>query len=419
VTPPTKPAKRGRRPIARHGELKSPHPFAMVLKVLGIIVAIGLVSSAGVAAYATYDITASFTDDAVDLEGQEAVPPDIGAIEGGVNLLVTGTDECLPEFAGYFGDRCTGEDASVELNDVNLLVHISDSPRRVTVVSFPRDLMTAVPSCTGEDGSETSGSDYQQINTVYREGGLNCVVKTVSQLSGMNIPFAAKVNFGGVINITDAIGGVEVCIGNGGILDSNTGIDWPAGPRVVQGIEALQFLRTRYGLANGSDLARISNQQQYMSRLARKLVSEEVLTNPATLLKLATTAVDNVTPSKSLTNPLTLVQIALAVKSVPFEEIVFVQYPVAEDPYDLNRVAPNYEAADELWAALAANQPIQLTSDPNLGGGVITVDPVPAEPVIPDPGATGAPTDSPVVLPDSIPGQTAAQTTCSAGNVSG
>ena len=419
MTPPTKPAKRGRRPIARHGELKSPHPFAMVLKVLGIIVAVGLVSSAGVAAYATYDITASFTEDAVDLEGQEAVPPDIGAIEGGVNLLVTGTDECREEFAGYFGDRCTGEDASVELNDVNLLVHISDAPRRVTVVSFPRDLMTGVPSCTNEDGSETSGSDYQQINTVYREGGLNCVVKTVSQLSGMNIPFAAKVNFGGVINITDAIGGVEVCIGNGGIDDYYTGIDWPAGPRVVQGIEALQFLRTRHGLENGSDLARISNQQQYMSRLARKLVSEEVLTNPATLLRLATTAVDNVTASKSLTNPLTLVQIALAVKSVPFEEIVFVQYPVTEDPYDLNRVAPNYEAADQLWAALEANQPIQLTSDPNLGGGVITVDPVPTEPVTPDPGATDAPTDAPIVLPDTIPGQTAAQTTCSAGNVSG
>ena len=424
MTSPTKPAKRGRRPIARHGELKSPHPFAMILKILGIIVAVALVSTAGVAAYATYDITASFTEGAVDLEGQEAVPPDIGAIEGGVNLLVTGTDECLPEFAGYFGDRCTGEDASVELNDVNLLVHISDAPRRVTVISFPRDLMAPVPSCTDQDGAETSGSDYQQINTVYREGGLNCVVKTVSQLSGMNIPFAAKVNFGGVINITDAIGGVEVCIGNGGIQDSNTGIDWAAGPRVVQGIEALQFLRTRYGLANGSDLARISNQQQYMSRLARKLVSEEVLTNPATLLRLATTTVDNVTASKSLTNPLTLVQVALAVKSVPFDEIVFVQYPVIEDPNDLNRVAPNYEAADELWAALEANQPIQLSSDPNEAGGVITVDPAPTDPATPDPAtpdptATPAPTESAIVLPDTIPGQTAAQTTCSAGNVSG
>lgn len=416
----TKPAKRGRRTIARHGELKSPHPLAFLLKVVGIIVAVGLVSGAGVAAYAAYDITTSFTEASVDLDGQEAVPPDIGAIEGGVNLLVAGTDECLPEFAAYFGDRCTGADSEGELNDVNLLVHISDAPRRVTVISFPRDLMAPVPSCTAEDGSETGGASKQQINSVFEEGGLNCVVKTMSQLSGLNIPFAAKVNFGGVINITDAIGGVEVCIGNGGIRDFYTGIDWPAGNRTVQGIEALQFLRTRHGLENGSDLARISNQQQYMSRLARKLVSEEVLTNPATLLKLATTAVDNTTPSKSLTNPLTLVQIALAVKSVPFDEIVFVQYPVTDDPADSNRVVPDYEAADQLWAALAANQPIVLTSDPNVGGGVITADP-PADAATPDPaatpGATEAPAEAPVEL--DIPGQSAAQNTCSAGNLSG
>ena len=112
-------------------------------------------------------------------------------------------------------------------------------------------------------------------------------------------------------------------------------------------------------------------------------------------------------------------RLLLAVKSVPFDEIVFVQYPVTEDPYDLNRVAPNDEAADQLWAALAANQPIQLTSDPNLGGGVITVDPAPTDPATPDPAATDAPTDAAIVLPDSISGQTAAQTTCSAGNVSG
>ena len=80
-------------------------------------------------------------------------------------------------------------------------------------------------------------------------------------------------------------------------------------------------------------------------------------------------------------------QIALAVKNVPFDEIVFVQYPVVDDPYDPNRVVPDYDAADQLWAALAANQPITLTSDPNAGGGVITVDPVPTDPATPDPAA--------------------------------
>jgi len=417
----TKPAKRGRRTVARHGELRSPHPFAQILKMLSIVIAVVLVSGLGVAAYAAYDITASFTSDAVELEGQASVPPDIGAIEGGVNVFLAGTDACESEYADYFGDRCTGKDAEGELNDVNMLVHISDNPRRVTVISFPRDLMVPIPSCTAEDGTESSAMSKQMLNSAYTYGELNCVVKTVAQLTGLDIQYAAKVTWGGVIEITNAIGGVDVCLASG-IKDPYTAIDWPAGIRNIQGIEALQFLRTRHGVGNGGDLGRISNQQQYMSRLARKLVSEEVLSNPGTLYKLATTAVDNITPSQTLTNPLTLVQIALAVKNVPFNEIVFVQYPVIEDPADPNRVVPNKSAAEELWAALEANQPLELTGDVSQGDGVVVVEPeTPAEPSVeapvPDASATPAPTPTTVELPSTIAGQTAAQETCSNGNL--
>jgi LCP family protein required for cell wall assembly len=419
VTETTKPAKRGRRTVARHGELASPHPFSVIMKIVGVILAVVLVSGAGVAAYAAIDLTSSIAENSVALEGQEPVPPDIGAIEGGVNVLLVGTDECEPQYAAIFGDRCTGADAEGQLNDVNMLLHISDNPRRVTVISFPRDLMAPIPSCTREDGSVSEAMSKQQLNTAWSFGGLSCVTKTISELSGMNIPFAAKVSFGNVINITDAIGGVDVCIGNGGIRDMYTGIDWPAGDRNVQGLEALQFLRTRHGLENGSDLARISNQQQYMSSLARKLMSEEVLSNPATLYKLATTAVDNITPSESLANPTTMVQIALAVKNVPLDEIVFLQYPVAQDPYDMNRVVPDGEAADQLWQILEANEPINVTHDPNLTGGVITVEPEATETPAPTPtpSATPAPTETAVDLPDTISGTTGADQTCSAGNL--
>ncbi len=419
----TKPAKRGRHTVARHGELTSPHPLVNVLKIVGVAVIVAVVSGFGVAGYAAYDITASFTDDAVALEGQDPVPPDIGAIEGGVNLFLAGTDACEPEYAGSFGDRCTGADADAELNDVNMLVHISDAPRRVTVISFPRDLMVPIPACAREDGSQTAAMSKQPINSAYSYGGLSCVVKTVSQLSGQNIPFAAKVTWGGVIQVTDAVGGVTVCLASG-IKDKYTGINWPAGDRTIEGIEALQFLRTRHGVGDGSDLGRISNQQQYMSRLARKLMSEDVLSNPATLYKLATTAVDNITPSQSLTNPLTLVQIALAVKNVPLDEIVFVQYPVLTDPADANKVVPNEAAAQVLWAALAANKPLKLTGDAGSNEGVVVVEPDPSETpeatptATPTPGAT-APVDEAVELPDSITGSTGAQETCSNGNLRG
>ncbi|MFN3949823.1 LCP family protein [Microbacterium sp.] len=416
---------RGQRTIARHGRLRSLGPLQQLFRGLAVALAVLLVSGGAVLAYAAVDLTRSFTADAVDLKNQPAVPPDIGELKGGVNMLLVGTDECEPQYAQLFGERCSGDDAEGNLNDVNMLVHISDNPRRVTVISFPRDLMAPIPTCTDADGRETESRSKAQINSAFMEGGLSCVVETVSELSGLEIPFAAKVSFGGVINITDAIGGVDVCIANG-IKDPYTGIDWPAGIRQIKGFDALQFLRTRHGVGDGGDLGRISNQQQYMSRLANKLKSQEVLSNPATLYKLASTALRNVDPSTSLTNPLTLVQIASAVKDVPFDEIVFIQYPTYTDPSDPNRVVPDREDADTLWAALAANQPLQLSGNLSDGDGVVvdesaTPAPTPTDTASPAPTDSAAPTPAPssdaVVLPEGIAGQTAAQATCSNGNV--
>ncbi|WP_345801154.1 LCP family protein [Microbacterium sp. AZCO] len=415
---------RRRRTVARHAHLRSPHPLAQFTKILAVCVAVVLVSAAGVAGFATYDLAASFTDVVVDLPDQEAVPPDIGAIEGGVNLLVTGIDECEADVAYLFGDRCTGADRASRLNDVNLLVHISDSPRRVTVVSFPRDLIVTLPSCAKDDGSMTGGGTAQ-LNTAYQDGGLACVVRTISSLSGLDIQFGAVVTFGGVIKVTDAIGGVDVCLARG-IRDRNTGLNLPAGTHTVSGITALQFLRTRYGVGDGSDLGRISNQQQYMSRLARRLVSEDVLRDPARLYKLAAVALDNVTPTRSLANPFTVVQIALAVKDVPFDEIVFVQYPTLADPYDENRVVADTTSATALWSALATNRPLQLTGEVGARGGVVEVTPDAPAPESTDaatPGATTSPTspaspdEQAIALPSSITGSTAAQETCSGGNM--
>ncbi|MBN9193730.1 LCP family protein [Microbacterium sp.] len=424
MSQPTKPAPGGRRTIARHGRLRSPHPVSQLVKLLAVGLAVVLASGVGVAAYAAIDLSSTFSANAVELEGQSAAPPDLGAIEGGVNLFLAGTDACEPQYAALFGARCTGADAGDELNDVNMLIHISDNPRRVTVISFPRDLIIPTPECTKANGSVASATSASMLNATYSYGGLSCVVKTVSELTGLNIPFAAKVTWGGVIQVTNAIGGVTVCIANG-IKDRYTGLNLPAGNVTISGLEALQFLRTRHGVGDGGDLGRISNQQQYMSRLAQKLVGEGVLSNPTTLYKLATTAVKNVTPSESLTNPLTLVQIALAVKSVPFDQIVFVQYPTVPDPSNPNRVIPNQYAASALLDVLAKNEKIQLTGQASQGNGVVVVTPSPTPSATSTPGSTAGstatptptPTDTAVALPSSIAGQTAAEQTCSNGNV--
>ena len=252
----------------------------------------------------------------------------------------------------------------------------------------------------------------------YTDGGLNCVAQTITKLTGQEIQFAASVTFGGVIEITNAIGGVEVCLANP-IKDRHTGLDLPAGTRTIQGLEALQFLRTRHGVGDGSDLGRIGNQQQYMSSLARKLISSETLGNVPTMLRLANTGIRNLTTSTSLADPVKIVQIALAVKSVPFEDIVFLQYPTNTDSENPNKVVANQSAAAEMWDAINANAQLQVTHQNTENDGVILTAPETGSAIegcseSPDPSATS---EYVVALPDSIKGNSAAQQTCSNGNV--
>lgn len=413
-------SEKRRRTIARHGQLRTPGTVGQAIKLIAIALAVVLVSGIGVAAYVVYDFSSTVTANAVQLEDQKQLPPDIGAYKGGFNVLLTGVDTCEEKYKDLFGARCTGKDAGGTLNDVNILVHVSDEPRRITAVSFPRDMMVPIPACEDDEGNTHSAMSKQQINVAYTDGGLNCVAKTIADLTGEEIQFAASVTFGGVIEITNAIGGVDVCLASP-IKDRHTGLDMAAGTHTVAGLQALQFLRTRHGVGDGSDLGRIGNQQQYMSSLSRKLISGEVLGNVPVMLKLASTAVENIEPSQSLVDPMKIVQIALAVKSVPFEDIVFVQYPTVPDSDNPNRVVPDEDAATALWQAIAENKQLQITHQNTDNDGVVVQEPeTPVEPVEPAPeatdGATPAPTETVVALPEEIRGNSAAQQTCSNGN---
>lgn len=410
-----------RSTVARHATLPSPGPARGFLKIAGITLGVVLVSAIAVAAFVVTDYFDRFNEGAVTLEdAPEVEPPSISAFPGEFSVLLIGTDECGEVSTGLLGERCSEADGGI-LNDVNLLVHVSAEPRKVTVISFPRDLMLETPECTLPDGSVASATRKTQINSVFQRAGISCVAKTITDLTGVEIPFAAKIDFDGVIDVTDAIGGVEVCIGGEGIRDDQTAIDWEPGPRTVSGYEALQFIRTRHGVGDESDMARVSNQQQYMSRLVKKIMSDEVLSDPGKVLGLANTVVDNIDPSDKLADPVRLAQLALSVKDVPFSEFVFLQYPVFADPDDSDRVIPNRDAAATIWDALKAGQPVQLTGDVSNNGGVELVEPAPgAEAEVPatDPATDAPGTEAPApraTLDSAISGQTAEQETCANG----
>ncbi|WP_341996453.1 LCP family protein [Microbacterium sp. LWH7-1.2] len=403
-----------------------------LVAMLGVVLGVFGVSAAGIAAYNLFDATQTITANAVVLDEEKPLPPSLGAIEGGVNILMVGTDSCEGANAAL-SMACQAKATEGERNDVTMLVHISDEPRRVTVVSFPRDMLVPIPSCPKEDGSGSySAMSSQMLNASYQYGGLACTVLTIESLIDDQIDFAAAIRWTGVINMSDAIGGVDVCVA-GDISDSHTGLKLTAGTHTLQGVQALQFLRIRHGIGDGSDLGRISNQQQFMSSMVRKLQSDSVLANPATLLNLASTAINQAKEgqlvlSSGLTNATLMVQIAMAVKDVPYEDIVFVQYPTRYASGDgASRVVPVKDAATVLFDALKANQPLTLTGDASQGYGVeVTGEAVKPE-VAPTPAPTEAAGETPVAeapvtetpaaetrveLPSAIAGQTAAQTTC-------
>lgn len=406
-------------PAVRHGKQRRRNSWSFPLKAVVTAVTVVAMSVVSVSAYAAWDLAAT-SKDGITLGNEDAIAGiSVGEIKGGVNLLLVGVDKRPAD--GAFGDP--KEDSGV-LNDVTMLLHISEDHQSATVISFPRDLFVEIPGCIDADGDEVYAS-AQKINTTYFYGGLACTVKTVENITGLTIPFAAEIEFYGVVALSNAVGGVTVCVADK-IEDDYTQTYLDPGEHTLQGMAALQFLRTRHGVGDGSDITRISNQQVFLTALVRKLTADGTLNNPTTLYSLAKASLANMTLSDSLLDPARMVSIALALKNIPLDNITFVQYPnvyVAGG----GGVEIEQSAAAVLNQALQNDERIQLSG--NTGGGAAvdelqtqaqaTASAAPATPTA-SASATAAPTApataAPLAtLPSNVTGTTAGTVTCSKG----
>ncbi|WP_104170070.1 LCP family protein [Cryobacterium sp. M23] len=404
--------------IARHGRLRRSNPFVTLAKVLAASLAVLLVSGASVAAIATYDVASSVQESVPLANETEGPAPKIDAIPGGVNLLIVGSDSRKGQDPA-FGD----EDETADLNDVTMLLHISEDHSNASVISFPRDMYVSIPECPDPEGGTFDAMSSQKINTTLSYGGLACTVLTVEKLTGLNIPYAAEVQFSGVMAMSTAVGGVPVCVAED-IEDEYTGTYLKAGVHTLEGVDALQFLRTRHGIGDGSDLTRISNQQVFLSSLMRTVKSAETLTDPLKVYSLAKAVTANMSLSTNLNDVSTLASIAVAVKDIDLSKVVFIQVPTGTVDGGVEAIEPDFE---KLFEAVAADASLQLGG--TTGGGAtldpsapVAAEPDPADPAA-DPDAVADPaapdpavTDpSTAVLSESVTGQTAGELTCSVG----
>ncbi|WP_217135655.1 LCP family protein [Leucobacter chinensis] len=409
---------------ARHGELRSSSAVRNVFKgILTGVLVLGL-SGVGVAAYAWWDMAGRL--ETVSLangpDGQARI--DGSAIDGDFAIALVGSDT-------RDGQESVQDDNEGELNDVNLVLYVDEAHKNATVISVPRDLMVPTPTCPGPNGEADyyPAASERQINSTLETGGLACVVRTLQDLLDLEIEFAGEVTFDGVINMSNAIGGVDVCLTEP-IVDPKADLDLPAGDVTLVGTDALQFLRTRHGVGDGSDQSRISNQQVFMAAMMRKLKSADTLGDPTKVFRLAKATVENVKLSDSLVQIDVLQSLAFAVKDLDLENINFVQYPTFKHQYDTNRLTPDWAAAEELMDFVRTGQAFEVGT---LGEGVYEAGGENAEP-----GAEGETSDADAPesgegetslegettdpanggkakVNDNISGQNAAQVTCSQG----
>lgn len=407
--------------VPRHGRMPRHGAWRTFGKVAASVVAVLAVSATAIVAYAAVDLLATATDQPpVKLESERVLEnvPDIGAMEGGLNFLLVGSDK-RPE-DGAFGDP---EEESAVLNDVTMLLHISQDHTHVEVVSFPRDMLVDVPECVNPDdpeGERLSALSGTRMNEVLSWGGFGCVASTIEQLTGVTIPVGGIVEFYGVAALSTAVGGVDVCVVDR-IEDPYTGLFLDPGTHSLSGMDALAFLRTRHGVGDGSDLARISNQQVFLSSLARTLQSNGTLADPVKLYSIAKAALANMQLSDSLMDPTRMISIAKALKDTDLNKIAFIQYPTAY--VEGGAVAPT-DSAQYVRTALQNDLPVTFDPAAQADSEFGTVaDPnatppaeAPAEeaPAETAPAET-APAPTAEALPADVTGQTAAETRCSAG----
>ena len=316
-----------------------------------------LVASAGLVVGLTVQNLQSSLE-TVELSGAPTpVLPTIGEIDGGFNVLVVGSDTREGQGEGF-------EFVDTELNDVNLLVHVAENHDHAVVVSFPRDLLLDVPACLQPDGSESTPREMAPLNTTMSIGGLPCVVTTLEQATGLDIGYAGLMTFAGVAQLSTAVGGVEICV-DAPLIDPWSGINLPeAGFHTLEGYEALAFLRTRKGVGDGSDLSRISSQQVYMSALVRTLQADGVLNDVGKLYGLAQVAANTMVLSTSLGSLDVMVAMARALRGIPNENIVFIQYPVLDADPELypGRVIPHPQLAQDVAERLQADEAFTLSA---------------------------------------------------------
>jgi LCP family protein required for cell wall assembly len=304
------------------------------------ILALLVLAAAGVVWHVTNSVTGSVHTVPVD-----ALAPATSDTNGKpMTILLLGSDLRLGDdvTAGVSGQRA----------DAIMLVRFNADRTRIDVLSIPRDSWVPIP-----------GHGTEKINAALG-GGPSLVVKTVQALTGIPIDHVMVMDFDGVRDLTDALGGVTV-LNEHAITDPRNGNHFNAGSLTLSGDRALLYVRIRYGLPGG-DFDRIDHQQQVVAAIGQKLRSEDLLGKPVLAEQVVRIVAQNLTVDSGLTSPL-MTQLLVDIITTPTQGLHF--YTAPSDGFGTSSDGQSYVNLDKTKlaaavAALKAGKPVPLPGTP-------------------------------------------------------
>ena len=200
------------------------------------------------------------------------------------DILLVGDDTRAGATPAELRALRAGRDQTTVNADTMMVLHVPADGSPPSIVSFPRDSWVVIPGHghnkinaaypIGYNAARAKGAGERQAESA----GIDLTIATIERLTGLYIDHYMQVDLLGFYRISEAIGGVRVCL-KAPAHDHYSGIDLPKGWSTIEGTQALAFVRQRHGLPQG-DLDRIKRQQYFLRAAFEKITSAGMLLNP-------------------------------------------------------------------------------------------------------------------------------------------
>jgi LCP family protein required for cell wall assembly len=258
----------------------------------------------------------------------------------GTNWLITGSDSRAGLTKQEENQLALGHDISGSRSDTIMLLHLPANGTTPTLVSIPRDSYVPIP-----------GYGYNKLNAAYDFGGPKLLIKTVQNVTGLQVNHYMGIGFGGLVQVVNDVGGVRMCL-KAPMKDPLAGLNLKAGCQTLTGDQALGFVRTR-AFAEG-DLQREQDQRVLLKGILSKMTSPGTLANPFAIIPAANGAAAAITVDQG-TGLSSLVSVAFALRNPVTTTVPFGQFANTSVG---SVVEWNTAAAKQFFSDLARDQPL-------------------------------------------------------------